>query len=153
MRKSTLFLAGISAAALAFTLAAAACSTTTGLVETVAWANYTAIPSKDYTVVGSVVIRTDNPRTLNADLMTEAAKLGADDIINIRIDTEIDGKGIKKITAATAVAIKYTETLVSSTTTTTTSDNETVVTTTVPVMGSRGADQKKGPFGLGSLLP
>jgi hypothetical protein len=158
MIKSKLFLAGILASALVFGLTAAACSSTTGFVETAGWSNYTTIPNKDYTVVGSVVIRTDDTKTINADLMTEAVKLGADDIINVRLDTEVDDKGKQKIVAATAVAIKYAETLTSSITTTTTPDQGTSITTTDPVMGSSGggtggsaggSTKKKGLLGLG----
>jgi hypothetical protein len=91
--------------------------------------------------------------------MAEAVKLGADDIINVRIDAEVDDKGKQKIVAATAVAIKYTDTLVASTTTTTAPNNGAPnVTSSNPVMGSSGggasADdtgKKKGLLGLGFL--
>jgi hypothetical protein len=144
---------------LVFGMAAAGCSSTTGSVRKVGWSNYTGIPSKDYTVVGVVVLRLDDTKTLNADLMAEAVKLGADDIINIRVDEEIDDKGKRKIVAATAVAIKYAETLTSSTLLTT---DKTSVTEKSPIMGSGGGPggesdenaegEKSGLFGWGFLF-
>jgi hypothetical protein len=144
-------------ASLTLGLAFAGCSTTTGNVEKVGWSNYTAIPNKDYTVVGVVIVRSENAVTLNADLMAEAVKLGADDIINVRVDAEVDDQGKQKIVAASAVAIKYTETLTSSTTTTTTPDRGTSVTASEPQMGSSGGgssggtQKKSGLFGWGFL--
>jgi hypothetical protein len=75
------------------------------------WSEYTAIPDKDYTVVGIVVIRFADPRTVSTDLMEEAKKIGAHDIINVRIDTNKPSFGKETIVAASAVAIKYTGTI------------------------------------------
>ena len=76
--------------------------------QTVDWSEYTVIASKDYTVVGAVVVKVTDSKTINADLMQEAVKLGGHDIINVRIDVEENSSGGKKVLAATAVAIKYT---------------------------------------------
>jgi uncharacterized protein YbjQ (UPF0145 family) len=71
------------------------------------WSEYTFIPSKNYTVVGAVVVRSaEGFRTLNADLMEAAIKLGAHDIINVRIDYESTSSG-QRFLAGSAVAIKY----------------------------------------------
>jgi hypothetical protein len=77
----------------------------------VGWSEYTTVPEKDYTVVGVVVVNPANGRTTAAELMAEAQKLGAHDIINVRLDEEFDSLGVKRILAASAVAIKYTDTL------------------------------------------
>jgi len=95
--------------ALVLGLAFLSCSTSSGFgPQRVDWAEYTIIPGKDYTVVGAVVVRITDSKTLNADLMQEAIKLGGHDIINVRVDVEQSGMGEKKVLAATAVAIKYT---------------------------------------------
>jgi len=76
--------------------------------EKASWVEFTVIPSKDYTVVGAIVIRaTEATKTLNADLMEKAIEMGAHDIINVRIDVETSSTG-QRIWAATALAIKYT---------------------------------------------
>ena len=91
---------------------------TPGNVAKTEWSEYTVIPSKNYTVVGTIVIREPGSRTLNADLMDKAIAMGAHDIINVRVDFEASSNG-KKILAATAVAIKYgDQTLVDKTTST-----------------------------------
>lgn len=79
-------------------------------VETVLWVSYPRIPSKDYEVVGIIVLRDVDPNTLSADLMERAAAMGAHDIKNVRIDAErmLDRR---RVVAASAVAIRYTETL------------------------------------------
>jgi uncharacterized protein YbjQ (UPF0145 family) len=65
---------------------------------------FTQIPSKEYSVVGIVVAREGN-RPVVA-LMEAAQKLGADEVLNIRLDTgTVDGK--EKVLAASGVAIKY----------------------------------------------
>jgi len=79
-------------------------------VTRVHWAEHTIIPNKDYEVVGTIVIRNVNERTLLADLMDQAVVLGGHDIKNVRLTVlTIDGE--RSVTAATAVAIRYTETL------------------------------------------
>jgi hypothetical protein len=98
------------AVALAFGMTLTGCASTA--VKTVSWSNYTSIPNKDYAVVGVVVVRTDNIKTLNADLMEAAKEIGAHDVINVRIDVESESSGgAPKIFAASGVAIKYTDTL------------------------------------------
>ena len=74
-----------------------------------AWAEYTEIPNKDYTVIGAVVVRSASILTLNADLMERAIALGAHDIINVRVDTQRTGDGITRVVAGSAVAIRYTD--------------------------------------------
>ena len=102
--------------------------------EKVSWSDYTLVPSKDYVVVGAVVVRGSSIRTLNADLMEKAIEIGAHNIINVRVDIEQDYSG-KKIIAASAVAIKYTDVTLkvksASATTTTTTTNGVSNTTTV----------------------
>jgi hypothetical protein len=121
-----------------------------GSVQKVDWSHYTAIPNKEYTVVGTIVLRPSDTKTLNADLMAEAVKLGANDVINVRLDVEIDEAGKNVVVGVTAVAIKYSDASLTSTTTTTTeSDGKTTtVTTTTPLMfggggGSAGGTDEK----------
>jgi len=80
--------------------------------ERVSWSEYPPIPAKDYIVVGVVILREADPATLSADLMQKAVEMGAHDIINVRIDDErgVDNNGRmrRRVVAATAVAIKYT---------------------------------------------
>jgi hypothetical protein len=73
---------------------------------------YPEIRGKNYTVVGTVIVRVeDKPNSvkgttpLNAALVEEAVKIGGHDIINVRYDTSREGL----IIAATAVVIKYTD--------------------------------------------
>jgi len=75
--------------------------------EAVLWAEYPRIPSKDYIVVGVIILKGVDPLTLSADLMEKAVELGGHDIINVRVDSErmLDKK---RVVAASAVAIKYT---------------------------------------------
>jgi len=111
------------------------------------WAEYTVIPSKNYTVVGAIVVRATGFKTLNADLMEKAISMGAHDIINVRVDLE-NGQ---KILAASAVAIKYTDqTLTDKTTNTTTANNtSTTITNETNLVknnssgGIFGSDSKK----------
>jgi hypothetical protein len=91
---------------LALGLSLSSCESTTGSVAKTGWAEYTVVPSKNYTVVGAIVIRGIGFKTLNADLMDQAIKMGAHDIINVRIDYEPSTNG-PRILAATAIAIKY----------------------------------------------
>jgi len=95
------------AAAALVVIALTSCVTSTGSVEKVGWSEYTFKPSKDYTVVGAINIKVDNPITLNYELMVEAIKMGGHDILNVRTDVErIDTT--QKILTASAVVIKYT---------------------------------------------
>jgi len=63
--------------------------------------------------VGVVILRAVNPATLSTDLMEKAVEMGAHDIINVRVDDErmVDenGRMRKRVVAATALAIKYTD--------------------------------------------
>jgi hypothetical protein len=81
-------------------------------IEMVPWVGYTLIPSKDYTVVGVVILREVDPATLSTDLMEKAAEMGAHDIINVRVDEERmvdeEGRTRKRVVAVSAVAIRYT---------------------------------------------
>jgi len=74
------------------------------------WSEYTFRPSSEYVVVGTVVVTNGRRATLLADLMSQALKLGAHDIINVRIGTT-DLFGIR-IRGATAVAIRYTNEMI-----------------------------------------
>ena len=125
----------------------------THMSSRVPWSDYSVIPSKDYTVVGTVIVRDANPNTLSTDLMEKAVTMGAHDIINIRVDIERKGEGRGIIViSASAVAIKYTdETLKSKTTTTTVTDqgsvtemDETIITKTED---SSNQQQHQGLFG------
>ena len=119
-------------------------------VEKVTWAEYTVIPSKDYIVVGGIVVRNTNTRTLSADLMEKAIEMGAHDFINVRVDMEYPEDGAR-VLSASAVAIRYT-----SETLKTTSDseyfigNETIKITTSGdyIFGSKeGATSSTGDTG------
>jgi len=70
----------------------------------VGWSWYTRVPNKDYTVVGIIVLR--NVTMPAFELMNEAQKMSADDILNVRVDVERKN-GKENILAASAVAIKY----------------------------------------------
>ena len=71
----------------------------------VPWAEYTYLPSKDYTVIGTVVLRDVNQRTVMYDLMEQVIAMKGHDIINVRMAVTQNGD----ITAATAVVIQYTD--------------------------------------------
>ena len=77
------------------------------------WSHQTVIPSKDYVVLGAVVIRDVNERTVIADLMELAIEMGGHDIINVRTTTTTTSLGFlrlsSRINSASAVVIKYTE--------------------------------------------
>jgi len=81
--------------------------------ERVSWSEYPPVPAKNYTIVGVVILREVDPATLSTDLMEKAVEMGAHDIINVRVDDErmVDEKGRmrKRVVAATALAIKYTD--------------------------------------------
>ena len=101
--------------------------------EKVAWSDYTKVPNKDYVVMGAIVIRGIDIKTVNADLMEKAIALGAHNIINVRVDIEQISTG-KRVIAASAVAIKYTDETIKtkhiSTTTTSSTNNMPSTTTT-----------------------
>lgn len=103
---------------------AVSCSSTNLETDQVGWSGYTSTVVKDYNAVGIVkasstekITKTffnknvEGSRVLYAQLMDEAAKLGANDIINIRIDRKKEKSSSSKTTVytytATAVAIKY----------------------------------------------
>ena len=73
----------------------------------VPWAAYSVIPSKDYIVVGTVVLRNVNSDTLLADLMDAAAAMGGHDIKNVLLSVTTVGDETT-INVATAVVISYT---------------------------------------------
>ena len=81
--------------------------------ERVSWSEYIPVPAKDYTVVGVVILRDVDPATLSTNLMEKAVEMGAHDIINVRVDDErrVDenGRMRRRIVAASALAIKYTD--------------------------------------------
>lgn len=121
MKKGTLFLLGMPAVLLALGIALGGCATTASGPQKAAWNDQTVHTSKEYTVVGAVVVRTTDSKTINADLMEKVLELGGHDILNVRVDVET-GVGGKKILAATAVAIKYTDETLKSGTTAVTAD-------------------------------
>ena len=109
------------------------CKTTDYTVNRVGWSNYAEIAVKDYETVGVVTLESQEvfeakplglarslkgSRIVWSDLMAEAVKLGADDIINVRIEvtdqnkrTLIDfltGYTLTYNYKGTALAIKYT---------------------------------------------
>ena len=90
------------------------CVTAAGVPPTKfpAISDYTFIPSKNYVVVGAVVVRNTSHETLIADLMDQAIAMGGHDVINIRVGWR-DVMGHREISTATAVVIRFTdETLV-----------------------------------------
>ena len=108
------------------------CSTTDLTTNQVGWSNYSDIVVKDYDVVGVVTVESTETikvgflsltsevtgsRVTYADLMKKAVEIGADDIINVRIDKKDNLKttpfdfllgSTKTYTyIATGTAIKY----------------------------------------------
>ena len=102
----------------------------------VGWSNYADISVKDFTVVGIIKLESQEvftygplgfnksykgSRIVWSDLMAEAAKKGADDVINVRIEQQNQNYKRPRIIEffsgytttwkykATALAIKYTE--------------------------------------------
>jgi hypothetical protein len=71
----------------------------------VPWAEYTRFPAKDYTVVGTVVLRNPDMTTVIADIMERVIEMDGHDVINVRMSVDVSGG----ITAATAVAIRHTD--------------------------------------------
>lgn len=143
-------------------LLAISCSSTNLETNQVGWSSYTKITGKDFDAVKIVKVtsketittdpfylnkKTEGSRVLYAQLMDEAAKAGADDIINVRIDRKLEtskrpiiqfftGKYTVYTYTATAVAIKYKDPSANS------------WTTNVPTNSVRGA----GPDSPASLL-
>lgn len=136
-------------------LLAVSCSSTNLETNKVGWSSYTEITGKDFDVVKIVKVsstekvtksffytKVDGSRVLYAQLMDEAAKAGADDIINVRIDKKHEDSNTSTTTiytyTATALAIKYKDTTATSwkTDTPTNSVRE----------GNPGAPVKKGFF-------
>lgn len=120
MKKTFVF----AAFALVAGLFAVSCSSTNLQTNQVGWSGYTNIVVKDYDAVGIVKAsstekitktffnkKVEGSRVLYAQLMDEAVKLGANDIINVRIDRKKEESSSSKATVytytATAVAIKY----------------------------------------------
>ena len=127
MKKAALFFAVLAV------LAITACSTTDITTNRVGWSEYVDMAVKDFESLGiislkSQVIEDVSPlyfMTTNtgsqityASLFAEAAKLGADDIVNVRIDVQtqkrftffnwlIGSKTVHTYTG-TALAVKYT---------------------------------------------
>jgi uncharacterized protein YbjQ (UPF0145 family) len=130
MKKSVLvFLGGL----LALTLMG--CSTTVDLTTNkTGWSDYAVVAVKDFEALGVVTVTATEVMTAGpfeiiqtytgssvtyADIMAEAVKLGADDIINVRIDVTSDytvsvfdrltGWSRTYVYTGTALAIKYGE--------------------------------------------
>ncbi len=119
-------------ATVALCIGMASCSSVNTVTAKQGWANYSEITIKDFDTVGIVSVETEwvekvgflhlttdtsgSKVTYNA-LMQKAAELGADDVINVRIDQTKEGKTgiIEKILGGTtttkymgtALAIKY----------------------------------------------
>ena len=92
--------------------------------------DYGFLASKDFTVVGAVVVRNVQQHTLIADLMDAAIAIGGHDIMNIRVDWRTIA-GRTEINSATAVVIRFTdETLVEETTVTQVNNGGVITTTT-----------------------
>jgi len=115
----------------AFTLAACASNNTT--VNLVGVSDFSTVAAKDFVTLGIITVRATEVHRVSplglsrsvegskitfADLMAEAARLGADDIINVRIDvhTNYRRNAFQWLTGwtrtfnytATALAIRYT---------------------------------------------
>jgi len=71
------------------------------------WSAHTIIPSKNYTVVGSIVVRNTNSANVLADLMERAIAMGGHDIKNVTVTHSITDDGMQ-ISSAIAVVIRYT---------------------------------------------
>jgi hypothetical protein len=144
VKKSALFSLGILTVLLTLGMVLGGCSTTGP--QKVSWSDYSVHSSKDYTVIGTIVIRTSDARTINADLVEKAVELGGHDIINVRVDVETETQGGERILAATAVVIKYTDETLKTTTTTTVTTNGVATTTTSesPVTAGSGSSTQPG---------
>ena len=76
-------------------------------VSQASWSAHTLIPSKNYTVVGAVVVRNTDSTTVLADLMERAIAMGGHDIKNVTITHTITDDGAR-VSSAIAVVIRYT---------------------------------------------
>jgi len=115
-------------------LSLAACTTTDYSANAAGASDYAAIAVKDFVTLGIVTVQTiethysspfgfkkrvEGSKVTFADLMQEAAKLEADDIINVRVDTNanytkgafdwLSGWSRTYTHTGTALAIKYTD--------------------------------------------
>lgn len=122
----------LTVVALVVMMLVCSCSTTSLSTNQVGWSNYSQIVVKDYNVVGVVTVEStetitrsplgitttvEGARVTYSDLIKKAVELGADDIINVRIDKIDNYKttpfdflfGSKKTYTyvATGTAIKY----------------------------------------------
>ncbi|MCL1819001.1 MAG: lipoprotein [Spirochaetaceae bacterium] len=125
MKKTIIFAAALAVLA--------ACSTTDFRTDTVGWADSVDVAVKDFVSVGIVTLEArevvstgplylftehSGGRITHAALFAEAAKLGADDIMNVRIDIKTEekatffdwltGSSTTYVYTGTALAIKYT---------------------------------------------
>ncbi|GHV82374.1 hypothetical protein AGMMS49991_09320 [Spirochaetia bacterium] len=76
--------------------------------ERVVWSEMTSIPNKNFESRGIVIFVAERGSVVTAtDLMKEAKKVSADDIINVRIDTERTPEGGVMSSSGSATAIKY----------------------------------------------
>jgi hypothetical protein len=142
MKKNKVFWVGASAFLVMSGLFLSGCATP-GEPQKAAWSDHSVHSSKDYTVVGTIVIRTTDPKTVNADLMEKAVEMGGHDVINVRYDVENSGgSGQRKIVAVTAVAIKYTNDTLKSTRTE--KDDKTTTTTESPITAGGGSSPGGG---------
>jgi hypothetical protein len=132
MKKRVLVL-GMLGMVLAFGMMSMGCQSTHFSTNTVGWSNYADVAIKDYETLGVVTVKAEEVHKVGAfhftddhtgsnvtyaDLLAEAAKLGADDIINVRIDRKTDSsKNLFSFFTGTtetwtytgsALAIKYT---------------------------------------------
>ncbi|MCL2233073.1 MAG: hypothetical protein FWB99_08360 [Treponema sp.] len=71
------------------------------------WSAHTIIPSKNYTVVGAVVVRNTDSTSVLADLMERAIAMGGHDIKNVTVTHTITDDGAQ-VSSAIAVVIRYT---------------------------------------------
>jgi hypothetical protein len=145
----------LPAALVTAALILAGCTTTDLSTNKVGWSNYAEIAVKDFETLGIITVESQEvviasflginknrrgSRVVWSDLMAEAAKLGADDIINVRIDvvdqntrTPLDfiiGWTHTYNYKGTALAIKYTEAV-----TTTVEKEHRQATTTINLPG------------------
>ena len=138
MKKGLKFIWIAAVAVVGFSLTG--CVTAAGVPPTTfpAISEYTFIASKDYVVVGAVVVRNTSHETLIADLMDQAIAMGGHDVINIRVGWR-DVMGGREISTATAVVIRFTEeTLVEGFTSTVISADGSTYTTTQHRLVRRG---------------
>ena len=80
---------------------------TDGRVSQAPWSAHTIIPSMNYTVIGSIVVRETDSTTVLADLMERAIALGGHDIKNVIVTHSITDDGAY-VSSAIAVVIRYT---------------------------------------------